>query len=121
MSASLIFSTRHHRVQGAGRLTRHSQTTPGENLLYLGDSPAAAVAETLRRDLRLDGTERVVPQVLLRGKILTELEVHAEPTAAAHPDLAEIPGTAIPLDTTAGRRLVARILDDHSAVLSTRN
>lgn len=187
-----IHSTRHGAtatnltIPKSGRGGRFDSEDGSYGYIYVGDSPDAAVAETLCRDLRLDDTERVVPKVLLRDKVLTELEVRADitvaalhgphlaavgqdtwltkseadtyphtrrwaaailgatptatglayrcrhnedriawmlttpPTVTSHPHLGEVPGTALPLDTTAGRSLVARILDDHSAVLSTR-
>lgn len=60
--------------------------------LYLGDSREAAIAETLRRDLRLDGTPRFVAAITLRGKLLTALDVLEDiPVAALHgPHLAAI-------------------------------
>ncbi|MGF7121454.1 RES family NAD+ phosphorylase [Rhodococcus sp. BE178] len=41
--------------------------------LYLGDSPAAAVAETLCRNLPVDQSPRLIPRVQIRGRVLSEL------------------------------------------------
>ncbi|GAB2656638.1 RES family NAD+ phosphorylase [Prescottella soli] len=41
--------------------------------LYAGDSPAAAVAETLCRSLPIDQSPRLIPRVQIRGRVLSEL------------------------------------------------
>lgn len=41
--------------------------------LYLGDSPAAAVAETLCRNLPVDQSPRLIPRAQIRGRVLSEL------------------------------------------------
>ncbi|MFD1813614.1 RES family NAD+ phosphorylase [Rhodococcus gannanensis] len=40
---------------------------------YVGDSPAAAVAETLCRNLPVDQSPRLVPRVQIAGRVLSEL------------------------------------------------
>lgn len=41
--------------------------------LYVGDSPAAAVAETLCRNLPVDQSPRLIPRIQIRGRVLSEL------------------------------------------------
>ncbi|PTR30541.1 RES domain-containing protein [Rhodococcus sp. OK519] len=41
--------------------------------LYAGDSPAAAVAETLCRNLPVDQSPRLIPRIQIRGRVLSEL------------------------------------------------
>lgn len=41
--------------------------------LYVGDSPAAAVAETLCRNLPADQSPRLIPRIQIRGRVLSEL------------------------------------------------
>lgn len=41
--------------------------------LYIGDSPAAAVAETLCRNLPVDQSPRLIPRIQIRGRVLSEL------------------------------------------------
>ncbi|QSE72341.1 RES family NAD+ phosphorylase [Rhodococcus sp. PSBB049] len=41
--------------------------------LYLGDSPAAAVAETLCRNLPTDQSPRLIPRAQITGRVLSEL------------------------------------------------
>lgn len=41
--------------------------------LYVGDSPAAAVAETLCRNLPVDQSPRLIPRIQVRGRLLSEL------------------------------------------------
>ncbi len=41
--------------------------------LYVGDSPAAAVAETLCRNLPVDQSPRLIPRIQVRGRVLSEL------------------------------------------------
>ena len=43
--------------------------------LYAGESPDAAIAETLCRDLPLGGSARIVPLRRVEGRVLTQLEV----------------------------------------------
>jgi hypothetical protein len=43
--------------------------------LYLGDSPEAAVAETLCRELPFDGRARLVPRNRLTGLVLSQIQV----------------------------------------------
>lgn len=40
---------------------------------YVGDSPAAAVAETLCRNLPVDQSPRLIPRVQIAGRVLSEL------------------------------------------------
>ena len=51
--------------------------------LYLGDSPEAAIAETLCRDLPLDGAARLVPWSRVSGRLLTSVEMLADVTVVA--------------------------------------
>lgn len=46
--------------------------------LYLGDTPNAAVAETLCRNLPVDQTPRLLPHSQIAGRSLTELEILTE-------------------------------------------
>lgn len=41
--------------------------------LYIGDSPAAAVAETLCRNLPVDQSPRLIPRAQVSGRVLSEL------------------------------------------------
>ncbi|MFD4183829.1 RES family NAD+ phosphorylase [Rhodococcus sp. NPDC058514] len=41
--------------------------------LYIGDSPAAAVAETLCRNLPVDQSPRLIPRAQISGRVLSEL------------------------------------------------
>lgn len=43
--------------------------------LYLGDSPAAAVAETLCRNLPVDQSPRLIPRAQVKGRVLTQLRI----------------------------------------------
>ncbi|MDJ0363015.1 RES family NAD+ phosphorylase [Rhodococcus sp. H29-C3] len=42
---------------------------------YVGDSPEAAVAETLCRNLPVTGTPRLVPRISIAGRVLSRLTV----------------------------------------------
>ncbi|MFD4366643.1 RES family NAD+ phosphorylase [Rhodococcus sp. NPDC058521] len=43
--------------------------------LYLGDSPAATVAETLCRNLPVDQSPRLIPRAQIRGRVLSEVRL----------------------------------------------
>lgn len=46
--------------------------------LYIGDCPAAAVAETLCRNLPVDQSPRLIPRVQIAGRVLSELRTTRE-------------------------------------------
>ncbi|MEU2001674.1 RES family NAD+ phosphorylase [Rhodococcus sp. NPDC019627] len=50
---------------------------------YLGDSPEAAVAETLCRDLAVTGSPRLVPRARIAGRVLSRLTVTTDVTVIA--------------------------------------
>jgi len=58
------------RVRAGGRFDSLDGTY---SYLYLGDSPAAAVAETLCRNLPVDQSPRLIPRVQIAGRVLSEL------------------------------------------------
>jgi len=45
--------------------------------LYVGDIPAAAVAETLCRNLPVDQSPRLIPRAKIAGRVLSELRTPA--------------------------------------------
>lgn len=51
--------------------------------IYLGDSPEAAVAETLCRDLAVTARPRLVPRARISGRVLSRLTVITEMTMIA--------------------------------------
>jgi hypothetical protein len=58
--------------------------------LYLGDSDDAAIAETLCRDLPLDGTSRIVPRSMIKERRLTSVILEADVTVVS------LRGSALP-------------------------
>lgn len=58
------------RVRAGGRFDSLDGTY---SYLYIGDSPAAAVAETLCRNLPVDQSPRLIPRAQITGRVLSEL------------------------------------------------
>lgn len=52
---------------------RYDSVDGSYSYLYLGDSPAAAVAETLCRNLPVDQSPRLIPRAQIAGRVLSEL------------------------------------------------
>lgn len=73
--AAALNPTPSPRVRKGGRFDSHDGSYA---YTYLGDSPAAAVAETLCRALPVDQSPRLIPRVQLTGRVLSELRTTRE-------------------------------------------
>lgn len=62
------------RLQGG----RFDSLDGGYGYLYLGDSDGSAIAETLCRDLPMNGSARIVPRSTIRHRRLTSVVTEAE-------------------------------------------
>ncbi len=69
--AALNHTARPSRISGG----RFDSDDGSYGDIYVGDSPATAIAETLCRDLPLSGAARLVPWTRIAGRALTRLTV----------------------------------------------
>lgn len=69
-SAADLNPTPSPRVRKGGRF---DSLDGAYSYLYLGDSPAAAVAETLCRNLPVDQSPRLIPRAQVAGRVLSEV------------------------------------------------
>lgn len=79
-AAHLVNRTPQPTVPGGARF---DSLTGDYAYTYLGDSPEAAVAETLCRDLAVTGSPRLVPRARIAGRVLSRLTVTTDVTVIA--------------------------------------